>query len=893
MGRSEPPGLVLASIQSLIEPVPEPALLESQTRTLEVGEEIEIQALARWLVENGYHNTTAVELPGEFSVRGGIVDIFAPDWYHPVRAEFFGDQIDSLRQFEVATQRSLEKLAAIELTVLEPTADYRGHLADYLPPGSLFLLVEPEELQDEGRRYLERLERPQDVHSVRSVFEQAMRFPSVTALAIAASSLETTCRLKIESVERFSGAIGKVRQELEEAGTGQEVLVVCQTTAEARRLSELFSGTRLAGAGKLHYPIGHLKSGFRLVPDAIVLVSSGELFNREDLRRPVRRRLSRAIDSFVELREGDLVVHVSHGIGRYRGIKLLEKDQQAEEHLVIEFQGGTKLYVPSAKVGLVQKYVGGAKSRPRLAKLGGRLWGRQKQAVQEAVNDMAAEMLELQAARASRPGITFPQDTEWQREFDACFPYRETDDQLLGIEAIKRDMSLPKPMDRLLCGDVGFGKTELAMRAAFKAVDAGYQVAILVPTTVLAEQHLRTFSGRMAEFPFEIVSLSRFATRGQQAKIIQRLEAGEIDIVIGTHRLVQPDVRFQNLGLAIIDEEQRFGVEVKERLKALRQIIDVLTMTATPIPRTLHMSLLGLRDISNLETPPEDRLAMETRVGRFDAELIRHAVLRELNRDGQIFFVHNRVYDIELIASDSARSCPRPDRGGPRPDAGARARAGDAGLRPRQNRPAAVHHDRRKRPGHPQRQHDLHRPGRPLRAGRPAPASRPRGPLQAPRLLLPLVDPKKQSPSNAARRLKRHRGVQRAWGWLRHRHARPRNPRCGQHPRHRAERPHRPGGLRALLRASGAGRPAAQAATAQDLDRRRPELAQPGLLAPQLRPRPAAEDRPLSPPGPGDRRRGAGRLPPRASRPFRSAAARRRAVVAAGESADRRASLGD
>jgi transcription-repair coupling factor (superfamily II helicase) len=649
LGRSEPPGLVLASIQSLIEPVPAPILLASQTRTLEVGQQIEIQALARWLVENGYHNTTAVELPGEFAVRGGIVDIFAPDWYHPVRAEFFGDQIESLRQFEIATQRSLEKLEAIELTVLEPTAAYRGHLADYLPPGSLFLLVEPEELQDEGRRYLERLERPQDVHSVRSVFEQVMRFPSVTASAIAASSLETTCRLKIESVERFSGAIGKVRQELEEAGTGQEVFVVCQTTAEARRLSELFGGTRLAGGGKLHFPIGHLKNGFRLVPDAMVLLSSGELFNREDLRRPVRRRLSRAIDSFVELREGDLVVHVSHGIGRYRGVKLLEKNQQAEEHLVIEFQGGTKLYVPSAKVGLVQKYVGGAKSRPRLAKLGGRLWGRQKQAVQESVNDMAAEMLELQAARASRPGITFPQDTEWQREFDASFPYRETDDQLQGIEAIKRDMSQPKPMDRLLCGDVGFGKTELAMRAAFKAVDAGYQVAILVPTTVLAEQHLRTFSGRMAEFPFEIASLSRFATRGQQAKIIQRLEAGEIDIVIGTHRLVQPDVRFQNLGLAIIDEEQRFGVEVKERLKALRKLIDVLTMTATPIPRTLHMSLLGLRDISNLETPPEDRLAVETRVGRFDAELIRHAVLRELSRNGQIFFVHNRVNDIEVL----------------------------------------------------------------------------------------------------------------------------------------------------------------------------------------------------------------------------------------------------
>jgi transcription-repair coupling factor (superfamily II helicase) len=259
-------------------------------------------------------------------------------------------------------------------------------------------------------------------------------------------------------------------------------------------------------------------------------------------------------------------------------------------------------------------------------------------------------MLELQASRAARPGIAFPGDTDWQREFDASFPYDETQDQLTTIEAIKHDMHRPRPMDRLLCGDVGYGKTELAMRAAFKAVDAGYQVAILVPTTILAEQHLRTFTARMAEFPFEIAALSRFCTPRQQSEIIARLEEGSVDIVVGTHRLAQSDVRFHNLGLVIIDEEQRFGVEVKERLKALRQIVDVLTMTATPIPRTLHMSLLGLRDISNLETPPADRLAVETRVARFDAEIIRHAVLRELSRGGQIYFVHNRVNDIESLA---------------------------------------------------------------------------------------------------------------------------------------------------------------------------------------------------------------------------------------------------
>ncbi len=528
-----------------------------------------------------------------------------------------------------------------------------------------------------------------------------------------------------------------MRDELDEAGAGQEMFVVCQTEAEVRRLGEIFSTTQAAGQGRLHFPIGALHSGFRLVPERIALLSSGELFRRADLRRPSRRRLSRVIDSFLELREGDLVVHIGHGIARYRGLKLLEKNGQVEEHLELEFHGHTKLFVPSTKIGLVQKYIGGTKSRPTLAKLGGRLWGRQKERVEEAVTDLAADMLELQAARASRPGITFPADTEWQREFDASFPYHETVDQLTTIEALKHDMCLPRPMDRLLCGDVGYGKTELAMRATFKAVDAGYQVGVLVPTTLLCEQHLRTFTERMAEFPFEIAALSRFATRRQQADILRRLEEGSLDVVIGTHRLAQPDVRFHNLGLLIIDEEQRFGVEVKERLKALRQIVDVLTMTATPIPRTLHMGLLGLRDISNLETPPEDRLAVETRVARFEPELIRHAVLRELNRGGQILLrpQPRRGYrdPRPAVAADRARGQPG---NRPRPDARERVGAGDAGFRRPPLRSAAGHDNRRKRPGHSQREHHLYRRSRPLRPGRSAPAPRSGGAIQASRLLL-------------------------------------------------------------------------------------------------------------------------------------------------------------
>jgi transcription-repair coupling factor (superfamily II helicase) len=631
------------------------------TRALRKGERVVVEELLRWLVDRGFHATSAVELPGEFSHRGGILDIFATDWLLPVRIELFDDEIESLRSFEVATQRSQETLEEIEITVVgastDPTA---GYLTDYLPPESWIVLVDPERISDEGKSYLLRVEKPADFHSVASVLAECGKFAVATTAEIQFGMAGTHCHLPFESVERFSGDIGRVRDELDTIAHGDEVFVVSPTQAEVERLSEILATTRLAANGRLQYPIGTLHAGFRLrgngtrsVPttEGTLVLTASELFHRGELRRLPRRRLGKAIDSFLDLREGDLVVHLAHGIGRYRGLKLIDKQGQKEEHLEIEFDGGTKIFVPAIKIDLVQKYVGGAKTRPTLAKVGGKTWLRQKKEAEGAVIDLAVEMLEMQALRRARPGIGFNPDSDWQREFDASFPYRETPDQLGAIASIKADMLRPRPMDRLLCGDVGFGKTEVAMRAAFKAVDSGYQVAVLVPTTILAEQHFHSFGERMAEFPFDIAKLSRFCTLEEEREAIAGLKSGKIDIVVGTHRLASKDVEFHNLGLVIIDEEQRFGVDVKERLKALRTMVDVLTLSATPIPRTLHMSLVGLRDISNLESPPEDRLAVETKVTRWDDGLIRHAIQRELARGGQVYFVHNRVHDIELIAS--------------------------------------------------------------------------------------------------------------------------------------------------------------------------------------------------------------------------------------------------
>ena len=649
---------VIAPFQAFLQPVPTPEVLKQTSRTITVGDTIPVEGLIAWLSDRGMSRVEVVEVSGEFSLRGGIFDIFPTDASEPVRIEFFGDEVESIRPFDPETQRSSDRWESVTITSI-PAYDgdlsKMGHVADLFPEGTWVALVEPNDLREEGRHYLGRTDDPKGLYTVDSTFSRLIKRPSITLSTIAAQSLETTCHLRVESIERFSGELTKVKAELDSASAGDHVLIACHNAAEIERLGEVFADTELARAQRLGLAVGRIRSGFHMIDARTLVIGDHELFARADIRRPVTRRRyeSRAIDSFLDLNEGDLVVHVNHGIARYRGLHMVDKSgDHAEETLLLEFAEGTKMYVPIAKIDLVQKYVGGGRGDPPLSKVGSSAWEKRKKRVADAVVDLAVELIDIQAARASQPGIAYPaEDSHWMAEFEAAFPYQETPDQLAAIEAVKADMAKPRPMDRLICGDVGYGKTEVAIRAAFKAIDAGKQVAVLVPTTILAEQHHRSFSARMAEFPFTIEVVNRFRAKSEIREVLKRTASGGVDILIGTHRLVQKDVTFKDLGLVVIDEEQRFGVEDKEWLKSLRATVDVLTLSATPIPRTLHLSLsLGIRDISNLETPPPDRKAIETRILRWDNETIKRAIHRELNRDGQMFFVHNRVYDIHTIA---------------------------------------------------------------------------------------------------------------------------------------------------------------------------------------------------------------------------------------------------
>lgn len=667
-GQAAGPLLVTAFIGGALQRVPTPKTLDDSTRTISVGDEVDPADLRRWLAQAGFASTTAVELPGEFATRGGLLDIYSADQPYPIRIEWFGDEIESIRRFDCGSQRSIESVSHVEIAAVgvanakdndgdpidayDPANDEMlGSIVDYLPSDTLVVIVDPQETEKSANDLVARTSQKAGLIPFDEFEKLLSGFQTVTATALAGGPSKRMVDLHSTGADAFATSLDETRTRIDTVAKGHHVLLVGDTPADGQRLTELLGDTDAARSGRLHLDVAQISGGFQLTDLHVLVLTGAELFHRSPVRRGRGRSSGKPINSLTQLEPGDLVVHLSYGIALYRGLQQIEKNGQHLEHLTLEFDGGTKIYVPASRIGLVQRYVGGTKTQPRLAKIGGQSWERQKKAAESAVTDMAGELLEMQAQRSALRGISFDPDNEWQRQFDASFPYVETPDQATAIDALKVDMESNQPMDRLICGDVGFGKTEVAMRAAFKAVTSGYQVAVLVPTTVLAEQHYHNFRERMAEFPVDIGKLSRFCTAAEQRQTVKELRRGKVDIVVGTHRLASKDVDFSRLGLVIVDEEQRFGVAVKERLKTLHSNVDVLTLSATPIPRTLHMALVGVRDISNLETPPAERRSVETNVVRFDEELIRMAIVRELNRGGQIFFVHNRISDMEQIAS--------------------------------------------------------------------------------------------------------------------------------------------------------------------------------------------------------------------------------------------------
>ena len=654
--------VIVAPIQSILQPVVRPEQLQTDILTVAVGDSKPMEEIAQWLVDRNFERVPMVEMHGEFSVRGGILDIFPASADNPVRMEFFGDEIESLREFEVSTQRSIKPMASYQLAgvtreeteKLRASADLSTSLFTYLPKSCWVMLNEPVELQQRAENIVAALGESEELFSFRDVYQASLRYLSIHVTALPAASDLPAFDFETGTTERFGGELQAIIEELHrQVEQNEAVYLFCENEAQENRLKEVLKETDLAGEPKLVFKRGFLSSGFRLAQPPLMFVGHHEIFSRYQRLRTIRpTRRGAPIESFLELRKGDYVVHAAHGIAKFRGMEALRRDDEMQEFLVLEFAQKTKLYVPASKIDLVQRYVGPFKTRPKLSLLGGRRWGEKKAEAKRAVQDMAVDMLGLQATRNRTSGTAYPADSLWQHEFEGSFLYQETPDQLDALAEIKQDMESPAPMDRLLCGDVGYGKTEIAMRAAFKVATFGKQVAVLVPTTILAAQHLRTFTERMADFPLIIEMLSRFRTKKEQAEIVERLKRGNVDIVIGTHRLLSKDVEFRDLGLVIVDEEQRFGVRHKERLKQLRETVDVLTMTATPIPRTLHMSLLGIKDISSLNTPPQDRQSIRSEVCRFDKNKIREAILREIHRDGQVFFVHNRVYNIEAFQAE-------------------------------------------------------------------------------------------------------------------------------------------------------------------------------------------------------------------------------------------------
>jgi transcription-repair coupling factor (superfamily II helicase) len=715
-------------------------------RVIRRGDTLDTANLTAHLNSVGYNSTDVVEMPGEYALRGGILDVYSPEAERPVRIELFGDEVESIRKFDPATQRSSspadeitllplsetpvsdELLGAIHVRlsgkritgaeeIIEqsiksggvsvfpgwefyaPVAGSAGTIFD-LMPNALVITDEPDALHTElygswqkiedahQRSEIGNLVRPDDLYlPPDSWWERLQNLPGAELehLGLAREEMEQV-EFHSQPSPRFHGSIPRMLEEVKKnTAENRRVLVVAPNIGELERLADFFTeyavsfrlGTRTRGgesfADETTYFAGEVLTAILVkayIPDGMILPDAGvavfgtrDLFDESDsmVSRPQRQKskTSAFLSDFRDLQAGDYVVHVEHGIGQYQGLKEINQGDGNAEFMVLEYADAARLYIPLTRLDLVQKYRSAEGVKPVLNHLGSATWAKTKARVRKAMKDMTEELLKLYAQRRAAQGHSFPADNEWMREFEDAFEYNETEDQAQAISDVKRDMESSQPMDRLLCGDVGYGKTEVSMRAAFKAINDNKQVAVLAPTTVLAFQHFETFKQRFAAFPVAIEMISRFRSPKQQKEILQRVEAGKVDILIGTHRLLSKDVKFTDLGLLIVDEEQRFGVRHKERLKQMRKEVDVLVMSATPIPRTLHMSLVGLRDMSVIETPPKGRIAIQTVVASWDEKLVRSAIEQELERGGQVYFVHNRVDTIWEIAAKLQELAPK------------------------------------------------------------------------------------------------------------------------------------------------------------------------------------------------------------------------------------------
>ncbi len=646
---------------------------------------IDLDKLKDSLVALGYERVGQVEMPGQFSVRGGIIDIYSLTEENPWRIELWGDEIDSIRSFDAESQRSLENLD--EITIY-PAVEKIGEkdmvsFLEYFPgEKSILFLDEPNHLVEKGmaveEEYLQSRMHREERGEQKLPDNWLCRFETIQKKlnqynCAAFCALEPQ-RGKWKITEKFDITVKTVnsynssfellvKDLLQYKKQGFQIALLSGSRTRAERLAKdlqaeglnAFYSTdydRLIQPGEIMVAYGHAKKGFEYPLIKFALMTETDIFGQEQKKRKKKKNYNgQRIQDFAELSIGDFVVHEKHGLGIYRGIEKVEVDKIVKDYIKIEYRGGSNLYILATQLDALQKYSGADTAKaPKLNKLGGQEWNKTKSRVRGAVKNIAKELVELYAVRQEKEGYVCGPDTVWQREFEEMFPYEETEDQLNAIEDTKRDMESTKIMDRLVCGDVGYGKTEVALRAAFKAVQESRQVVYLVPTTILAQQHYNTFVQRMKEFPVKVELLCRFRTPAQQKKAIEGLKKGQVDIVVGTHRVLSKDIEFKNLGLLIIDEEQRFGVAHKEKIKQLKKDVDVLTLTATPIPRTLHMSLIGIRDMSVLEEPPMDRIPIQTYVMEYDEETVREAINRELRRGGQVYYVYNRVTDIAEVA---------------------------------------------------------------------------------------------------------------------------------------------------------------------------------------------------------------------------------------------------